>query len=79
MVRRTVLVKWQGLNGEILRWNDQPAAQQPSEYLKTIVPISGSIGVQEMFRELEAVSQEPCFMMLSMRVLQLMQPQMTCE
>lgn len=25
------------------------AAQQPSEYLKTIVPISGSIGVQEMF------------------------------
>ena len=25
------------------------AAQQPSEHLKTIVPISGSIGVQEMF------------------------------
>ena len=25
------------------------AAQQPSPYLKTIVPISGSIGVQEMF------------------------------
>ena len=25
------------------------AAQNPSEYLKTIVPISGSIGVQEMF------------------------------
>ena len=25
------------------------AAQQPSDYLKTIVPISGSIGVQEMF------------------------------
>ena len=25
------------------------AAQNPSEHLKTIVPISGSIGVQEMF------------------------------
>ena len=25
------------------------AAQNPSEHLKTIVPISGSIGVQQMF------------------------------